>query len=76
MEIISRHLFVAAVLIGSQAPQSVENKKYKNTLFILLLVSLFIECDFWVDPGDFERKKKTGSTQKSHSMNKDTQGAR
>ena len=59
MEIISRHLFVAAVLIGSQAPQSVENKKYKNTLFILLLVSLFIECDFWVDPGDFEREKKS-----------------
>ena len=48
--------------------------KIKNIYFIYLApcVSLFIECDFWVDPGFFPRSKSPGSTQKSHSMNKDT----
>ena len=44
-------------LTSPQAPQSVGNKKkLKNYLIYLApCVSLFIECDFWVDPGDFER---------------------
>ena len=38
--------------VASQPPQSVGNLKY---LIHLAPCTLFIECDFWVDPGDFKR---------------------
>ena len=37
------------------SPISWKFKNKRNTWFILLLVSLFIGCSFWVDPSDFEQ---------------------
>ena len=50
--------FIWVVTTGLVTGTPINNWKFKNkrnSCFILLLVSLFIVCGCWVDPGDFER---------------------
>ena len=79
-EFLSKCVTITQIRVNHRHPNQLEIQKLKKYLIYLApCVSLFIECDFWVGPGDFEwfvDGKSPGPTQKSHSMNKNTQGAR